>query len=56
MNINQILIPFLEWKEQQHKTIRGGEVMYDIKGYHKYIFECDLFGYWTNHIFTNDVS
>lgn len=42
----EILQRFLEWKEQQPKTNRGGEVMYDVIGHHKYIYEHELFEYW----------
>lgn len=40
---------FLDWKEQQHKIIRGGKVMYDVKGHYKYLYEHELFEYWSVH-------
>jgi hypothetical protein len=38
---------FLDWKEQQRKRIRGGKIMYDVKGYYKYLHEHELFEYWS---------
>lgn len=46
------VVSFLGWKEEQHKNIRGGKVMYDVTGYHKYLYEYELFGYWFKNIYT----
>lgn len=43
------VISFLDWKEQQHKSIRGGKVMYDVKGHYKYLYEHELFEYWSKY-------
>lgn len=41
---------FLDFKNNQKKLIRGCLVMYDVYGYHKYIYEGDLFEYYLNCI------
>lgn len=43
-----IVESFLVWKNQQQKTLRGGVVMYDVKGHYKYLSEDELFAYWAN--------
>jgi hypothetical protein len=41
---------FLEWKEQQRKSVRGGKVFYDVHGHYKYLHEHELFEYWSVRI------
>ena len=43
------VVSFMDWKEQQHKSIRGGKVMYDVKGHYKYLYEHELFEYWSKY-------
>lgn len=43
-------LSFLGWRDLQKKENRGGEVMYDIKGHHKWLTEGELFGYWKTRI------
>ena len=40
---------FMDWKNRQRKTKRGGKTMYDIKGYYKYVYENEMFDYWLTH-------
>jgi len=46
--INDV-ISFFEWKELQTTSIRGNEIMYDIKGYYKYLTENEIFDYYITH-------
>lgn len=39
---------FLEYKNKQNKSIRGGVEMYDIKVCYKYLTLSELFDYWLN--------
>jgi hypothetical protein len=41
-----IINSFIDWKNKQNKIIRGNEIMYDIKGYYKYLYEHELFNYY----------
>ena len=43
------VVSFLNWKEHQNKSIRGGKVMYDVKGHYKYLYEHELFEYWSKY-------
>lgn len=43
------VVSFLDWKEYQHKSIRDGKVMYDVKGHYKYLHEHELFEYWSKY-------
>ena len=40
---------FMDWKSRQRKTKRGGKTMYGIKGYYKYVYGKEMFGYWLEH-------
>lgn len=42
----EILIRFLNWKENLNLTKRGNTIYYDIKGYYKYLKENELFNYF----------
>jgi hypothetical protein len=43
------IISFLEWKDNQCTTIRGGKLMYDVKGYYKYLTESELLNYYIEY-------
>lgn len=47
-NVLDIFQCFIDWKNGQRKIIRGGKVMFDIKGYHKYIYDAEMFDFWLN--------
>jgi len=47
-----LLQRFLEFKEKQRKTKRGGVVMYDVFGYYKYLTESELFKYYADRFTT----
>jgi len=40
------LISYLEWKDSLYKENRGGKVMYDVHGEHKWLNDDELFECW----------
>lgn len=41
---------FLNWVSEQKQVVRGGRIFYDVKGYHKYLNENELYDYWLENI------
>lgn len=41
---------FLEWKQCLNTVVLGKKTMYDVKGYHKYLDESELWGYWSERV------
>lgn len=41
---------FLEWKQGLNTVVLGKKTMYDVKGYHKYLDESELWGYWSEKV------
>ena len=37
---------FLNWKSNLKTVNCGGTIMYDVKGYYKYMHESELWDYW----------
>lgn len=37
---------FLNWKSNLKTIDCGGTIMYDVKGYYKYMYESELWDYW----------
>ena len=44
-----IVFGFLEFEGKQKKELRGGVIMYDVKGCHKYLNHLQLFDYYTKN-------
>ena len=40
------IMNFLTWKSKQSCDNRGGVIMYDIKGHHKFLDENEVFEFW----------
>lgn len=45
-----VLTGFIDFEKSQTKTLRGGIMMYDVKGHYKYLSAGELFDYYLNHI------
>ena len=41
---------FLEWKQGLKTVIAGKKTMYGIRGYHRYLDESELWGYWSEKV------
>lgn len=46
----ELLNSFLNFKDNQQISIRGGETMYDVKGHYKYLTLSELFYYYIKTI------
>jgi hypothetical protein len=49
-----IVHSFIAWKNVQPKIVRGEKIMYDIRGYYKFLDESELFEYWYNKHFKKE--
>lgn len=47
----QLLTGFMAYEGCQRKEIRGGVVMYDVKGCHKYLTVLELFDIYLSSVF-----
>lgn len=45
-----VIESYIEWEKKQKKVIRGGQVMYDIKGAHKFLYLHELYEYWYKNV------
>lgn len=45
-----VIESYIEWEKKQKKVIRGGQVMYDIKGTHKFLYLHELYEYWYKNV------
>lgn len=41
---------FIDWRNKQKTTKRGGKTMYDVKGHYQYLHENEMFDYWSKHV------
>ena len=46
----QLIADFIEWKNGLQKEIRGGVLMFDVKGHYKWLSENELFDYYISSI------
>lgn len=42
---------FIEYRDIQHKELRGGVMMYDVKDQHKWLTESELLQHWIDHVY-----
>lgn len=47
---------FLEWKQGLKAVVIGKKTMYNVKGYHKYLDESELWGYWSVRVKKIDIE
>lgn len=40
---------FIEWKDKLHKEVRGGQLMFDVPRYYRWLNECELFLYYMKY-------
>lgn len=48
--ISSVVNDFICWKNELYSEIRGGILMYDIKGYYKWLNESELLTYYMDFI------
>lgn len=53
MEIEHMLNSFQEWKDNQVEVERGGKIMYDVKGYYKYLDDSELFNYYFIFVYSS---
>lgn len=48
--MESLIFGFIEFEKNQPKTMRGDALMYDVKGFHKYLTISELFDYYINSL------
>lgn len=45
-----VVTSYIDWEKNQKRVIRGGQVMYDVKGTHKFLYMHELYEHWYKNV------
>jgi hypothetical protein len=54
--MKDLIVSFIDFKDCQRTTNRGGVVMYDVFGYYKYLTEQELWRYFIANLIPKSTS
>lgn len=45
-----VVTSYIDWEKNQKRVIRDGQVMYDVKGTHKFLYMHELYEHWYKNV------
>lgn len=45
-----VVTSYIDWEKKQKRVVRGGQVMYDVRGTHKFLYMHELYEYWYKNV------
>lgn len=45
-----LVASYIDWEKKQNRVVRGGQVMYDVTGTHKFLHRHELYEHWYKNV------